>query len=231
MNRVKQGKTWVVTIDGPAASGKTSVSRLVAESFGWSWVSTGAFYRGLAYVALREGIDMTSAQELAVLSAAALWEVKMTAQQTEVWYRGSNVTQLIGDEQVGHYASQISQYPAVREALLAGQRSCAQAGLSLVAEGRDCGTVVFPEADLKVYLTAHSANRAERRALEQGTDVAETRRLQLVRDQRDSSRQASPLQIPENALVIDTSAMRLEEVVEQVVARIHQQLGVRNERD
>jgi cytidylate kinase len=216
----------VVTVDGPAASGKTSVSRLVAAAMGWNWVSTGAFYRGLAYVAQREGVNLDSPEELVKCAKSNRWSVEMARDKTEVWYRSIKVTDYVMLEENGHLASKVSHFPEVREALLGLQRQCAKPGEGLVAEGRDCGTVVFPWAQLKIYLTAPSCRRASRRALEQGSDVKETLKLQRERDARDSSRAAAPLQVPENAIVIDTSQMDLEEVVAKVLESISVGIGL-----
>lgn len=206
----------VITIDGPAASGKSSVSREIARKHGWKWVSTGAFYRGLAFVALKKHIDLDDTKSLVELCTSDEWSINLTPQKTEVVFQGIDVTDQINHEDVGSFASRISHHQEVRKALLVAQRNCALGQKGLVAEGRDCGTVVFPEAPIKVYLTAKSENRALRRALEQGADLMEVQSAQKIRDQQDSSRKAAPLQIPENALVIDTTELDLEGVVAAV---------------
>jgi cytidylate kinase len=206
----------VVTIDGPAASGKSSVSRELAKRLGWLWVSTGAFYRGLAYVALQMGISFDDVKGLSDLARSNVWSVQMSGDNTLVFFKGQDVTDSINDEAVGSFASKVSHYPEVRKALLEGQRSCSEGPQGLVAEGRDCGTVVFPSAQAKIYLTASSELRAQRRAAEQGTAKEEILEAQKVRDQQDSTRKAAPLQIPENALVVDTSKMNFIEVVNVV---------------
>ena len=206
--------TKIITIDGPAASGKTSVSRMLAQRHGWAWVSTGAFYRGLAYVAKREGVSLEDESALAKLCASNLWEVRMSDQCTLVFLHGHDVTSEIYSEESGAAASSISRFPQVRANLLEAQRACANGVVGLVAEGRDCGTVVFPEADFKIYLTAGSANRAARRAKEEGRDLEETKKAQVLRDLQDSSRQTAPMQVPPDAHVIDSSGLDLNEVVE-----------------
>lgn len=206
----------VITIDGPAASGKSSVSRGVAQKLGWNWVSTGAFYRGLAYVALQLNIDLDDVAALQNLSSSDVWQVKMTPLKTQVIFKGHEVTEQIAHEDVGAFASRISHYPEVRKSLLEVQRNCAKEGAGLVAEGRDCGTVVFPQALMKVYLTASSEHRAARRAAELGLDKDETIEAQKTRDKQDSTRKAAPLQIPENAFVVDTTELSLEEVIDKV---------------
>ena len=123
----------------------------------------------------------------------------------------------VGKEEVGSIASVVSQFPRVRSALLQSQRDCATIEPGLVAEGRDCGTVVFPKAHLKIYLTASSEDRAQRRAQEQGHALEHTMALQIERDSRDSERKAAPLQIPDDAKVLDTTLLSLNEVVDEVV--------------
>jgi cytidylate kinase len=210
----------VITIDGPAASGKSSVSRELAARLGWNWLSTGAFYRGLAYVAYKEGVSLEDEAALATLASANLWEVKMSAAQTLVFYRDEDVTLEIFKEKVGSSASILSQYPSVRAALLSGQRACADMPPGLVAEGRDCGTVVFPQAEMKFFLTASQEDRALRRAQECGDTVDQARARQQERDQRDQTRKTAPLAIPEDAEVIDTTGFSLQEVVDQVQEKI-----------
>ncbi len=210
----------VVTIDGPAASGKSSVSRELAKSMGWKWVSTGAFYRGLAYVAQVSGADLSNESELSELALSDCWGVILSEERTKVFFDNKEVTDNIYKEEVGSAASQLSLYPKVRESLLAAQRACANDKSWLVAEGRDCGTVVFPEASLKIYLTARSEARAQRRAAEEGISVEETAKAQAERDHQDTTRKASPLQVPEQAHVIDTSTLDLNQVVEKVKSLI-----------
>lgn len=206
----------VVTIDGPAASGKSSVSRELARRLGWRWVSTGAFYRGLAYVARELKMDFDNGRRLAELSHSKEWEVRLTPERTLVLFQGRDVTDLIQAEEVGGLASKISHDPAVREALLGAQRACAEGSQGLVAEGRDCGTIVFPAADAKVYLTASSQLRAARRAAEEGADQTAIIEAQKLRDSQDSNRKTAPLVIPQHALVVDTSALNLHQVVDEV---------------
>lgn len=208
--------SYVVTIDGPSASGKTSVSRDLANSLGWKWVSTGTFYRGLAVVALKENIELENHQKMADLANSNIWSVEMTSQETSLVYRGQKLTAETFREEVGMLASKISQYTEVREALLPLQRACASPGHVLVAEGRDCGTVVFPDALLKVYLTASSESRALRRSLEDVENVERLKELQAQRDQSDKKRAVAPLQIPVGAEIIDSSSMPREAVVAKV---------------
>jgi cytidylate kinase len=219
----------VVTIDGPAASGKTSVSRELAHRLGWFWVSTGAFYRGLAYVAQRLKYNLDDEQALAKLAASDLWKVEMAETKTRVYIKVKeddfeDVTDSISHEDIGNIASKISHFPKVRQALLEGQRDCRARTEGLVAEGRDCGTVVFPDAEVKIYLTARSENRAERRAKELGLNAEATAQAQSVRDHQDSTRKVAPMQIPEHALLLDSTEMSLDQVVSKVEAHVKQTL-------
>ncbi len=206
----------VITIDGPSASGKSTVSRELARRLGWNWVSTGAFYRGLAFVAFREGISLTDVEKLVELSHSPIWKVRMDPDQTRVFYRDQDVTTEIHAEENALRASQVSQIPEVRKALLKNQRDAATSGAGLVAEGRDCGTVVFPQAVLKVYLTASQQERALRRAREQGLDVQTTLTAQEKRDHQDSQRSAAPLQVPPEAKIVDSNGMDISQVVERI---------------
>ena len=208
----------VVTIDGPAASGKSSVSRGLAQQMGWKWVSTGAFYRGLACVAQDIGVSIEDEAALVALAESKDWKVVLGEQRTQVFYGKKDMTDQVYTEETGSAASKISHYPLVRKSLLQAQRDCAIGVAGLVAEGRDCGTVVFPSAPVKIFLTAHSENRAVRRAKEEGRSVEETQKAQQIRDRQDSTRQAAPLQVPEGAVVVDTSEMGLNQVIDHVVA-------------
>ncbi len=217
---VSVSKPLIITIDGPAASGKTTVSRELARRLALSWVSTGAFYRGLAYVATQLKCDLSNEGEIIELVRSKRWSVEMTHKNTNVIFDGKDVTDLIMDEKVGAAASQISQFPGVRRELLPLQRNCVKGTKGLIAEGRDCGTVVFPDAQLKVYLTARSDNRAQRRAIQQGDetgeDLSRIKADQMARDQRDTKRTSAPLQIPKESKVLDTSDMGLDEVVSKL---------------
>lgn len=207
--------TFIVTIDGPAASGKSSVSRELARRFGWSWVSTGAFYRGLAYLAWVKKADLKDEPGLVKLVTDTNWAVKMTPEQTCVTLDGKDVTDDVGKEEVGNIASKISSFPRVREALLEAQRQCAKGVSGLIAEGRDCGTVVFPNANVKIFLTGRAEARAARRALEEGRDMDQLISEQKKRDKQDASRKAAPLQAPADSHVIDSTDLSLMEVVEK----------------
>ena len=207
---------FVVTIDGPSASGKSSLAREIARRHSWAWVSTGAFYRGLAFVANEVGVAVNDEHRLVELTKNPIWSVAMSDDRTKVLLKNIDVTDLIYREDVGTAASRLSLLPKVRASLLQAQRDCTNGVKGLVAEGRDCGTVVFPTAQLKIYLTAHSDSRADRRAKEEGRPVEEMRVTTTHRDHQDSTRASAPLQIPENAVVIDTTELELPAVVDRV---------------
>lgn len=204
---------YVITIDGPAASGKSSLSRELSKKLNCPWVSTGAFYRGLGYAALQLKTDLTDPIALSELCNSDIWEVRLAWERTQVFFKNENVTDQIAQEAVGNVASKISHYPEVRQSLLDHQRNCALVNDGLIAEGRDCGTVVFPHAEVKLYLTADSENRAQRRAQELGMDEKSLVQQQQIRDKQDSTRKVAPLSVPADALVIDTTTMDLDQVV------------------
>lgn len=215
---------WIVTIDGPAASGKSSVSRELAKRMGWSWVSTGAFYRGLAYVALQKSVNFDDIPALITLTRSSDWSVRMTDEKTRVFFGDKEVTELIMREDVGNFASRISHHPEVRRALLESQRSCSFGPSGLVAEGRDCGTIVFPQAHAKVYLTADQSHRAARRAAEEGDSQENIMKSQQKRDEQDSTRKVAPLQVPEQAYVLDTTHLSFDDVVEKVESFVRKKI-------
>jgi CMP/dCMP kinase len=217
---------YVITIDGPAASGKSSLSRELSKKLNCPWVSTGAFYRGLGYAALQLKTDLTDPVALSELCHSNIWEVRLSYERTQVFFKNENVTDQIAQEAVGNVASKISHYPEVRQSLLDHQRNCALMNDGLIAEGRDCGTVVFPHAEVKIYLTANAEDRAQRRAQELGMDEKSLVKQQQIRDKQDSTRKVAPLQAPSDALVIDTTHMDLQGVVELVEAHIRSKIQV-----
>ncbi len=206
----------IVAIDGPSASGKSSVSRELARRLGWKWVSTGAFYRGLALVAMKEKIDPANVKGMVALASNPLWKVRLDDDQTRVFWRDQDITSDVHSEDNGSRASLVSQIPEVRKALLESQRQCAVSVSGLVAEGRDIGTVVFPQAPLKIYLTASQEERARRRSSEQGLNFEQTQTQQIQRDHQDSNRAAAPLQVPPGAHVVDSGGLDLKGVVDVI---------------
>jgi cytidylate kinase len=215
---------FIVTIDGPAASGKSSVSRELARRLGWSWVSTGSFYRGLAFVAHQAKVTLSDEAAVVHLARTANWSVKMTPEETRVFLDDQDVSEAINREEIGTIASQISSFPKVRLALLEAQRQCAVNVVGLIAEGRDCGTVVFPAAQLKIFLTARPEDRAARRAREENRDLTQTIDDQKRRDAQDANRKAAPMQASEDANKIDTTDLGFNDVVERVEGLIRDRL-------
>lgn len=215
----------VVTIDGPAASGKSSVSRELAKNHGWAWVSTGTFYRGIAWAANYAGLDLDNENLMVDLVKSKRWSVKLTPEQTLFLFEGVDRTEDIGKESVGALASKISSYPLVRLALLQAQRDCVVGVTGLIAEGRDCGSVVFPGAQVKVFLTARAEDRAQRRALEEGRSLESMISQQTKRDHQDASRKTAPMRAPDGSHTIDTSGLSLAEVVSSIQSLIDLQLG------
>jgi cytidylate kinase len=203
----------VVAIDGPAGAGKSTVARAVAERIGGVYLDSGAMYRAVALAALRRGIDPGAAGELAAL-------VSIELEPGAVILDGEEVTALIREPAVSEGASAVAAVPAVRAAMVEQQRALLGSGGDWVAEGRDIGTVVWPQAEVKVFLTASPEARAERRAAELGLPVSEVLAQVLERDDRDSTREHSPLRAAEDAVTLDTTRLTLEQVVERVAALV-----------
>lgn len=203
----------IVTVDGPSGTGKSSVSRAVADRFGLPHLDTGAYYRAATAAVLDAGADPTDAS--GVLAIVEQIEIDQYAGAT--YLDGVDVSSRIRDADVTAHVSPVSTHAEVRENLVTRQRSWVErVGGSAVVEGRDIGSVVFPDAEVKVYLDARPEIRAARRAGESGEDAVRVAELIAARDRIDSTRSASPLTIPDEAVVIDTSDMEFEAVVEAV---------------
>lgn len=207
----------VIAIDGPTASGKGTIAERVARALGFRYLDSGSLYRLVAWRALQRNVSSGDEAELARLAASL--EPSFVDGRIEV--DGQDVTDAIRSEDVSRVASQIAVHPRVRQALLEVQRSRRQPP-GLVADGRDMGTVVFPDATLKVYLTASVEARADRRykqLIEKGfpANIATLSQELRARDARDSERTASPLRPAEDAYQLDSSALTIEEVVAQVL--------------
>jgi cytidylate kinase len=218
----------VITIDGPSGAGKGTVSRAVARALGWTLLDSGALYRLVAYAARADGVDLADEPALAQIAQALDIRFESKADGGEVvQLRGRDVTQAIRTERAGSDASQVAALPMVRRALLERQRRFARPP-GLVADGRDMGSVVFPDAAVKIFLTASAEERARRRhkqLKEQGI-TANLAALSLEiaeRDRRDATRAASPLVQSADAIAIDTSALAVDAVVERI-------LGIARER-
>lgn len=208
----------LITIDGPSASGKGTVSQLVAEALGWQILDSGALYRISAYAVLKQGISPDDEQ--AVATIVSTLDIQFKAGQ--VWVDGVEVSDALRQESTGKMASKIACYPALRQALFDRQRAFLTSA-GLVADGRDMGTVIFPDAPLKIYLIADVNERAKRR-YKQLTDkglsvVFDDILLDLKkRDEQDMNRLVAPLKPAADAVVIDSSFMGIQEVVDTIIS-------------
>ena len=221
----------IVAIDGPSGSGKSSVAREVARRCGLTYLDTGAMYRSVALACLERGVDVGDAEAVAEVARDLTIEFKSEKDAQRVSVNGADVTDEIRTPEVERAVSPVSAIPAVRETMVALQRQAGERG-DVVAEGRDIGTVVFPRADVKVFLSASPEARARRRAVQRGggnlatgetvaVDAEAERQIfaDLVRrDEYDSSRETSPLRPAEDATRIDSSELGFEEVVDAVLS-------------
>jgi len=205
----------VVAIDGPAGAGKSSVARALASQLGYRYLDSGAMYRAVALAALRRGVDPSEVAGSVRISVSE-----------RVWLDGEDVTVAIRRPEVSEAASRAAADPVVRRAMAAEQRRLLVAG-DWVAEGRDVGTVLAPEAAVKVFLSADPAERARRRAAELGVDPATVLAEQTIRDERDRGREHSPLAPAADAVVLDTTAMTLAEVVAEIARLVRERIGAR----
>ncbi len=213
----------VVAIDGPAGAGKSTIARRVAARLGLVYIDSGAMYRAVALGALREGVDLDDAPRLEDMAQAA--QIEFAPGGSTVLLNGEDVTEAIRTPEVSQAASKVSVLAGVRRALVEQQRRMG-ATQSVVMEGRDIGSVVFPDADVKIYLDADPAARAQRRVLEleqKGEKVSaeQVARDLAERDRRDSTRATAPLVLAPGAVRVDTTPLSVEEV-EQVILKLIQ---------
>ena len=195
----------VIAIDGPAGAGKSTVARAVAKALGYTYLDSGAMYRSVALVASRRGAD-----------PAAIASQLRIDPGDRVLVDGEDVTDQLRDPAVSEAASQAAADPAVRKAMVAQQRRLLSSG-DWVVEGRDIGSVVAPDAELKLFLTADPQERARRRAAERGADPDEVLAEQAIRDERDQARAHSPLRPAPGAVRLDTTGLSVDDVVQRVV--------------
>lgn len=210
----------VVTIDGPSGTGKGTIADLLAKRLGWHCLDSGALYRALGLAAERRGVDLSDASALADLAAT----IDVEPRGTRIFLDGEDVSQLIRTEAAGSAASRVAAHGAVRQRLLDWQRSAARMP-GLVADGRDMGSVVFPSAQVKIFLTASPEERAQRRykqLKEKGLDVSLANLVSEIRerDERDMSRSVAPLKVAEGAVEVDTTSLTIAEVLDRVMAAV-----------
>ena len=217
------GATLVVAIDGPAGTGKSTVARALADRLGVPYLDTGAMYRAVTWAVLEAGVDPTSDRP-AVAAIARRIGIELDGSVVRV--DGVDVSSAIRGAAVTGAVSAVAAQPEVRAELVDRQRRWVRARGGAVLEGRDIGTVVFPDATAKVYLTARAGVRAQRRAAETGEDVAEVERSIVRRDGLDSTRELAPLRQAGDAVIVDTSELSAAEVVERLVELVVERGGV-----
>jgi cytidylate kinase len=208
-----------VAIDGPAGSGKSTISKRVAEELNLIHIDTGAMYRAITYVALKEGIDLDDEQAYDFVEM-----VKINYTNDKIYANGEDVTEKIRSDKVTKNVSKVSSFPTVRKHLVKIQKQAAN-GKNVIMDGRDIGSVVLVDADLKIFLTANVEERAKRRMLELHQKGLEIDLLTVIkdiemRDLKDSTRKASPLIIPKDAIIVDTTDYSIEDTVQVIINEI-----------
>ena len=215
------GKGLIIAIDGPSGAGKGTVARAVAARLGYRHIDTGAMYRALAWLGAHQGVDLTDEAAVAALGRRASFDLEAG----RIAIDGHDVRTAIRTAEIDKAAAAVARHPEVRRVLVARQRAYADDG-GVVMEGRDIGTVVFPDADVKIYLDASPEERARRRAADPAHASSKTAQLAEVatalaeRDKSDSTRTASPLTVAPDATVIDTTGLPIEGVIERVLTLI-----------
>lgn len=210
----------VVAIDGPAGSGKSTIAKMIAARLHFTHINTGALYRGVALLALEKGANLDSESEVVIAAKSATFEFRASTAGNVLHIDDRDVGSEIRSEEVGLAASKVSAYPGVRKILLGLQRDLGAQG-GVVLEGRDIGTVVFPEAEVKIFLTASIQARAERRTKElmakgEQVDLEKIKAEMALRDKQDSTRAVAPLKKADDAHLVDTSNMSIETVLDRL---------------
>lgn len=218
-----------IAIDGPAGAGKSTVAKKVAKELSFVYVDTGAMYRAMALYLLRKGVNREKPDEIGEACQNAEISIEYQNGEQIVLLDGENVNAHLRTEEVSAMASVSSAVPRVREKLLDLQRKLART-MSVVMDGRDIGTTILPDADVKIYLTASSLTRARRRYLEyqekgEACDLAEIQKTIEERDQRDMTREISPLCQAEDAVLVDSSELTIDETVEKILSVYHSKVS------
>jgi cytidylate kinase len=221
-----QKNVSVVTIDGPSGAGKGTLCRLVAQHTGYHLLDSGSLYRLTALSAMQLGVDLDDMEQVTRVAQALDIRFEVTDAGTLIYLASEEVTNAIRREDVGMTASKVAAYPPVRAALLDRQRAFAQEP-GLVADGRDMGTVVFPHAEVKIFLTASAEERARRRVLQlqeagENPDMAAILADIRARDERDSKRSAAPLVPADDALILDSTDLSIEQVLNKILEQVAQ---------
>ncbi len=225
----KKRNGLVIAVDGPSGAGKSTTARLLAKRMGYIYIDTGAMYRSIGWKAKQEGVDPADETALADLCSRTTVSIKQDNADPRFYVDGRDVTGEIRTAEMGMMASAVSRSAAVRARLLVLQRELGSQG-GVVMDGRDIGTVVFPDADVKFYLDASAEERGKRRYLElkakgEAVDLDRITREIRERDLQDSSRALAPLKKADDALLIDSSSMTIDEVLERMAAEIRKAAG------
>ncbi|MDO4941342.1 MAG: (d)CMP kinase [Lachnospiraceae bacterium] len=220
---------YSIAIDGPAGAGKSTIAKRIAKELSFVYVDTGAMYRAIALYFLRKGTDPANVAEIEAECPKIHVTIEYQDGEQQVLLNGENVNGFIRNEEVGNMASKTSSIPAVRAALLDLQRNMTKTA-DILMDGRDIGTNVLPNADLKIYLTASSAVRAKRRydeltAKGEVCDLATIEKDIIIRDQQDMNREIAPLKQAEDAVLVDSSDMTIDEVVDAIKEEFYKKCG------
>ena len=214
----------IIAIDGPSGSGKSTLGRMLARALNLLYIDTGSMYRAVALATIDAGIDPRDTEAVTTLASSADIDLQGDPDSLKVLLNGREVTEEIRSESVTAMSSVVSAIPGVRRAMVARQRTMGRRGA--VLNGRDIGTVVFPDADIKFFLDATPQERAERRFKEDlltnaGVSLAQTLAEMIERDRRDSTRADSPLKVADDAIVVDSSGLSIQQVFERMLEHVH----------